>query len=582
LNLAGFNLTNGGIITGTTVSGTFMYGNAASFTTLTVGGVAITGSAASSDRITSGTDVVVVNGSTDTVSFTLGGGTPAYIHPTLGLVAVGVSTTGRISGTNGYFSGSVGIGTTAPARTLQVGNADGIMQVGNPIGALLSGDDSGIGLFGTNLYVDASANLKTASTQGAYGYAGVSAAAGNVDVYTATGATTADATVTPVSRLRVNSAGNVGINTTSPNARLEVNGTISATGVSITGIVSATRFVGDGSGLTGIGGNDNLGNHTATQALNLATFNINNVGVVTATTVSGTNMYGLNASFTTIFNAGSFSGNSIAANSTSSTLVSASNVSATLIQVGASTATCTSSISGSVRWGTASNTLQICTGSGWVSLVSGTSAGGASALSGLSDVTVSNISGRDYLRYDAGTSKWVNISESTIMSTTTMASGWPDAIRCVGASGSANVSFAYGNAAGTTAVYMLMGDYGTVVGGSANAPTLNFSSPTAAGSLTETASWTGWLTNCSGKTISQLYASGQAFNFIGGNSRWQDVSGFSYLNANSVGIGVATSSTAALDVAGMISATGLTQGISAGLVYGRAASLTTITGGAST
>ena len=71
---------------------------------------------------------------------------------------------------------------------------------------------------------------------------------------------------------------------------------------------------------------------------------------------------------------------------------------------------------------------QICTGCGWKSLVSGTA--GAGALSGLSDVTLTNTAGRDYLRYDAGTSKWVNISKSTVMSTTTMAPGWPDAIRC--------------------------------------------------------------------------------------------------------------------------------------------------------
>lgn len=77
-------------------------------------------------------------------------------------------------------------------------------------------------------------------------------------------------------RVRINSSGNVGISTTNPNARLEVQGDISATnlrlsgnlhvsgsqtidgvtfangGVSATGTVTATSFSGDGSRLTGI------------------------------------------------------------------------------------------------------------------------------------------------------------------------------------------------------------------------------------------------------------------------------------------------------------------------------------------
>lgn len=51
------------------------------------------------------------------------------------------------------------------------------------------------------------------------------------------------------------------------------------------------------------------------------------------------------------------------------------------VQVGQSTLSCASSISGSIRYNTTSDTLQICTGSGWKSLASTTTAGVATAAS---------------------------------------------------------------------------------------------------------------------------------------------------------------------------------------------------------
>ena len=61
---------------------------------------------------------------------------------------------------------------------------------------------------------------------------------------------------------------------------IDVAGTVFATTISGTNFNGGTftgTFVGDGSGLTGVGGNDNLGNHTATQNLDMGNHDINNV-----------------------------------------------------------------------------------------------------------------------------------------------------------------------------------------------------------------------------------------------------------------------------------------------------------------
>lgn len=142
----------------------------------------------------------------------------------------------------------------------------------------------------------------------------------------------------------VNSGGNVGIGTTTPGAKLGVVGDIRVSGkvqsslgnldlsgggagVNVlldedggssdafviqdtgverfrvdgnTGAVTAAAFVGDGSGLTGVPG-DNLGDHTATEALNMNSFNINNVrrvGIGTSTPSSGLQVVGPNTGAT--------------------------------------------------------------------------------------------------------------------------------------------------------------------------------------------------------------------------------------------------------------------------------------------
>ncbi|OGR53529.1 MAG: hypothetical protein A2049_02050 [Elusimicrobia bacterium GWA2_62_23] len=103
-----------------------------------------------------------------------------------------------------------------------------------------------------------------------------------------------------VQRLTISDIGAVGIRTSTPYAALDAVSTGTAANImaqlwrdgsgaivssmSSTGVMMATRFVGDGSGLINLpagAGGDSLGTHIATQTLNMATFNIINVGSIT-------------------------------------------------------------------------------------------------------------------------------------------------------------------------------------------------------------------------------------------------------------------------------------------------------------
>lgn len=83
-----------------TVSATRFVGDGSGLT----GVVASTG-----DRIVSSTTSMVADGASGLISITQAGTNTAYFHPQLGLVTVGVSSTGAISATNGYFGGYVNI-----------------------------------------------------------------------------------------------------------------------------------------------------------------------------------------------------------------------------------------------------------------------------------------------------------------------------------------------------------------------------------------------------------------------------------------------------------------------------------------
>nr|WP_068892581.1 hypothetical protein [Pedobacter panaciterrae] len=121
-------------------------------------------------------------------------------------------------------SGSVGIGTTAPASLLHL---NGITTT-NPLGAVIltiqaahssaTLGSGGIIKFTNNLASADAAAIKT-YTEGA----------GNVSLRFQTGYGTG----TLVDRMTISNTGNVGIGTTTPNAKLAVNGTIRAKEVKV-------------------------------------------------------------------------------------------------------------------------------------------------------------------------------------------------------------------------------------------------------------------------------------------------------------------------------------------------------------
>jgi len=234
------------------------------------------------------------------------------------------SVTGII--TNGHFgnvkvSGITTAGVFAPTdvRALNI-NATGVGTFAVGIVSSLNGDNinySGIGSIGGFLFssgiVTSTAlgagivtyygdggnlsNLPTASPGGSNFDVQFNATSGGVGVFTGDSGFTFNYETLTVPSINVSAAATIAGITTAD-----------ATGINVTGVITATSFSGNGAGLTGVASTDNI--QTATDATFLANVSISGITTVASTLNVGTavtaNSTGINV--TGVITATSFSG----------------------------------------------------------------------------------------------------------------------------------------------------------------------------------------------------------------------------------------------------------------------------------
>ncbi len=152
---------------------------------------------------------------------------------------------------------------------------------------------------------------------------------------------------------------------------------------------------------------------------------------------------------------------------------------------------------------TVSGTISATTYYGDGSNLTGISAG-ASALASLTDVSATSPATGAVLRYDG--TNWVNVNDlSSAISTTTITPNWPDAIRCINGT---DVLYLWHSYSTSTGAHFYRHVYYGAEYNVGYTSAGNYSSTTGLSSSDcATNSW----------SISDLYAQGRAFNFIGNN-----------------------------------------------------------------
>ena len=133
---------------------------------------------------------------------------------------------------------------------------------------------------------------------------------------------------------------------------------------------------------------------------------------------------------------------------------------------------------------------------------------GASKLASLTDVSASSPANNSLLRYNTTSSKWEAVGLNSAVSTTTMVANWPDAILCSTAGGDPTILY-YIQLESSSGLHR----YGPLYGDTSNSDYSIGYNPDGSYNSTRGATYS----NCANVSISSLYSSGRAFNFIGNN-----------------------------------------------------------------
>lgn len=170
----------------------------------------------------------------------------------------------------------------------------------------------------------------------------------------------------------------------------------------------------------------------------------------------------------------------------------------------------------------------------------GWAGGGGGTLATLTDVDVTGVANNSLLRYDSGASKWTDVLLQDGMGATTMVSGWPDAIYCtLGGTADKRAFYAAFMPYSGSGNYYYFAPEDVSTSTTSMYTWIHFSSSGAFGGFASTRSGSPYTDagNCNNKTVSQLYASGQAFNFVGGGSPWTKAGSLVHYMGGNVGIG---------------------------------------------
>ena len=370
-----------------TISATAFVGDGSGLTNLSVSG----------DRIVSGTDLVIVNDAMNTVSISLGGGSQ-YFHSTLGFVGLGVSTTGGISGTTGYFTSPVGIGTTSPQGALDVRGAGSVIASGTTGGFLTYDRTTGVGGMvmyrtgGINRFFDTTAGDVITYTP--TGRVGIMTATPAATLQVSGSFTVSTSTQNTTPSIHVGENGRVGIGTSNPGAKLEITELTNNVGLVVNAGALGTDIVrfarADSVGSMGFNSAANRASIwiSGTQAMWTMGSNLNNLVFGSG----ASSVYSLASRPPLMLNTNGKVGVGLATTATVplANLDVAGTISLTdALQLGQNTISCAASVSGSIRYNTTSNTVQFCNGTGWTSLNSGTT-GSVSAAGSTGDVQYNN------------------------------------------------------------------------------------------------------------------------------------------------------------------------------------------------